>query len=127
MKNLIKLESAALLIVFTGAYFYLLNGHWGLYLALFFVPDLSFAFYLISKKAGAIAYNFIHHQGFLSIGLILGYFAKMDVLMQVSLIFLAHSAFDRVAGYGLKYYDGFDHTHLGWIGKKQTLKQRLGI
>jgi hypothetical protein len=123
MKNLIKLESAALLIVFTGAYFYLLNGHWGLYLALFFVPDLSFAFYLISKKIGAIAYNLLHHQGIMAILLVAGYFSKEDTLIQVALIFLAHSTFDRVAGYGLKYYDGFDHTHLGWIGKSKHLNK----
>lgn len=123
MKNLIKLESAALLIVFTGAYFYLLNGHWGLYLALFFVPDLSFAFYLISKKIGAIAYNLLHHQGVMAFLLVAGYFSKEDTLIQVALIFLAHSTFDRVAGYGLKYYDGFDHTHLGWIGKSKHLNK----
>ncbi len=24
---------------------------------------------------------------------------------------------DRVFGYGLKYADSSDHTHLGWVGK----------
>jgi hypothetical protein len=28
-----------------------------------------------------------------------------------------HSAFDRMLGYGMKYTDSFQHTHLGLIGK----------
>ncbi|MFN3665935.1 MAG: DUF4260 family protein, partial [Sediminibacterium sp.] len=39
------------------------------------------------------------------------------------LVLLAHSTFDRVAGYGLKYFDSFDHTHLGWIGKSKHLNK----
>jgi hypothetical protein len=41
----------------------------------------------------------------------------------VGLIFMAHSCFDRVAGYGLKYFDSFDHTHLGWVGKSKGKNQ----
>jgi hypothetical protein len=43
--------------------------------------------------------------------------------MKVALIFLAHSTFDRVAGYGLKYSNSFNHTHLGWIGKSKHLNK----
>lgn len=57
MKNILKIESAGLFILFTGAYFHLYPGTWKFYIALFFVPDVSFAFYLITKKIGAIAYN----------------------------------------------------------------------
>jgi hypothetical protein len=90
---------------------------------LFFIPDLSFAFYLITKKIGAIAYNIFHHQGVLVLLFLIGYFVKEDSIMKVALIFLAHSTFDRVAGYGLKYFDSFDHTHLGWIGKSKRLNK----
>jgi Domain of unknown function (DUF4260) len=123
MKNILKLESVGLFILFTGAYFHFYSGTWGLYLALFFIPDLSFAFYLITKKIGAIAYNIFHHQGVLVLLFLIGYFVKEDYIMKVALIFLAHSTFDRVAGYGLKYFDGFDHTHLGWIGKSKHLNK----
>ena len=51
----------------------------------------------------------------------LGYYFEVKLLEQIGLIFLAHSNFDRVAGYGLKYLDNFDHTHLGWIGKSKHL------
>ena len=108
MKNILKLESSGLFLLFTCAYFHLYSGTWGFYLALFFLPDVSFALFLISKKLGAIAYNIFHHQGVLVLLFILGYFVKEDNLMKVALIFLAHSTFDRVAGYGLKYFDSFE-------------------
>jgi hypothetical protein len=123
MKNILKLESVGLFMLFTGAYFHFYSGTWGLYLALFFIPDLSFAFFLITKKIGAIAYNVFHHQGVLVLLFLIGYFLKEDSIMKIALIFLSHSTFDRVAGYGLKYFDSFDHTHLGWIGKSKHLNK----
>jgi hypothetical protein len=84
---------------------------------------VSFALFLITKKLGAIAYNVFHHQGVLSIVFLFGYFLNEDILIKVALIFLAHSTFDRVAGYGLKYFDSFDHTHLGWVGKSKHLNK----
>lgn len=51
------------------------------------------------------------------IGLILaGYFAEIEWLLAVGIVFLGHAAFDRVFGYGLKFPDDFKHTHLGRIG-----------
>jgi hypothetical protein len=123
MKNILKLESVGLFMLFTGAYFHFYSGTWGLYLALFFIPDLSFAFFLITKKIGAIAYNVFHHQGVLVLLFLIGYFLKEDSIMKIALIFLSHSTFDRVAGYGLKYFDSFDHTHLGWIGKSKHMNK----
>ena len=123
MKNLLKLESAGLFLLFSSVYFHLYPGTWGFYLAVFFLPDVSFALFLITKKLGTITYNIFHHQGVFVLLLFVGYFAKEDILMRVALIFLAHSTFDRVAGYGLKYSDSFDHTHLGWIGKSKHLNK----
>jgi hypothetical protein len=123
MKNILKLESAGLFIFFTSAYFLFHSGTWGLYIALFFVPDVSFGLFLINKKLGAIAYNIFHHQGILVLLFLIGYYVIEESIMKVALIFLAHSTFDRVAGYGLKYFDSFDHTHLGWIGKNKHLNK----
>ncbi|AEE48781.1 DUF4260 domain-containing protein [Haliscomenobacter hydrossis] len=119
MKLTLKLEELGLLFLFSLVYFYYFQGTWGLYLGLFFVPDLSFALFLISPKVGAIAYNVFHHKGVMAMLMLLGYFLQNDVLIKVGLIFMAHSCFDRVAGYGLKYLDSFDHTHLGWVGKSK--------
>lgn len=119
MKNVLKLEELGLLILFTVLYFQLYQGSWGLYLGLFFVPDISFALFLITPKLGAIAYNIFHHKGVIALAILVGFFLKEDMIVKVGLIFMAHSCFDRIFGYGLKYFDSFDHTHLGWIGKSQ--------
>lgn len=121
MKIVLKLEALGLLVLFTSAYFHFFPGTWGFYLSFFFVPDISFALYLVSKKVGGIAYNFFHHQGVLAILLIFSFLMKQPLLEKISIVFLAHSTFDRIAGYGLKYMDSFDHTHLGWIGKSKHL------
>ncbi len=121
MKNIIKLEEVGLLILFSLLYFNFYNGTWGFFLALFFVPDASFVFYFIHKKAGTIAYNIFHHKGIMSIVILIGWFLHNDLISKIGLIFMAHSCFDRALGYGLKYSDSFDHTHLGWIGKSKHL------
>lgn len=118
MKNVLKLEQLGLLALFSVVYFHFFPGTWGLYLGLFFAPDISFAMYLVSAKAGAIVYNFLHHKGVMSIVVLVGLFLQDDLIIKIGLIFLAHSSFDRVFGYGLKYPDSFSHTHLGWIGKE---------
>ena len=118
MKNVLKLEELGLLALFTFVYFHFYPGTWGLYLALFFAPDISCAFYLISARVGAIAYNFLHHKGVMAAVVLIGLFLQDDLIIKIGLIFLAHSSFDRVLGYGLKYPDSFSHTHLGWIGKE---------
>ena len=41
----------------------------------------------------------------------------MTELEIAGIILLAHSAFDRMLGYGLKYSDSFKNSHLGKIGK----------
>jgi len=123
MKNILKLEEFGLLILFSAIYINYYNGTWGLYLGLFFVPDISFILYLASKKMGAIAYNIFHHKGFIALILLLGFILDNNFIIKMGLIFMAHSCFDRILGYGLKYLDDFDHTHLGWIGKSKNKNQ----
>ncbi|HET8866146.1 MAG TPA: DUF4260 family protein, partial [Gracilimonas sp.] len=83
---------------------------------LFFLPDVSFAAYLINTKIGSWIYNILHHKGIM-IGLIIaGYFAEIEWLLAIGIVFLSHASFDRVFGYGLKLPDDFKHTHLGRIG-----------
>lgn len=119
MKLVLKLEELGLLILFSIIYFQFYDGGWGFYIGLFFVPDVSFILFLITPKVGAIAYNIFHHKGVMVLVILAGFLLKNDLLIKIGLIFMAHSCFDRVAGYGLKYFDSFDHTHLGWIGKNK--------
>ncbi|WP_430895329.1 MULTISPECIES: DUF4260 domain-containing protein [unclassified Paraflavitalea] len=123
MRNLLKLEQGGLIFLFSYVYFTMFPGEWKFYLALFFVPDLSFAAYALSKKTGAIVYNILHHQGFLAVLAFGGYYYSNEWILKLALVFLSHSTFDRFMGYGLKYYDAFEHTHLGWIGKQKALNE----
>ena len=41
------------------------------------------------------------------------------------LILFGHSSMDRILGYGLKYPDSFEHTHLGMIGKSSWCKNNI--
>lgn len=123
MKNTLKLEEVGLLVLSTGYYFTQLDFGWGWFLALFFVPDLAFIAIVINKRVATVAYNFMHHRGVMALVIIIGYLLKNDIVLMCGIAFMAHSFFDRVLGYGLKYFDSFDHTHLGWIGKSRHRNQ----
>jgi hypothetical protein len=116
MKNLIKLEELGILAL-SIFLLYKLNIHlsWWLYIILFLSPDIGMSGYLINTRVGAFTYNFFHHKAVASILLILGMLQSNDYLLLVGLLLLAHSSFDRVLGYGLKYNDNFKHTNVGYL------------
>jgi len=116
MKNLLKLEELFLfclsLFLFSG-----LDYSWGWYALLFLTPDLSMLGYLANPRVGSWTYNLVHHKG-LSVALyVLGYLLTNPALMFAGTLLLGHSSLDRVFGYGLKYPDAFQNTHLGVIGR----------
>jgi hypothetical protein len=117
MKTLMKLEALALwgLSVFLFAQ---LGYAWWWYPVLFFAPDLSMLGYLGGTRLGAIVYNIVHHH-MVSIGLyVAGFFLGLPMLQLTGVILFGHSNMDRLLGYGLKYPDAFQNTHLGMIGKQ---------
>jgi len=91
---------------------------WGALLA-FFAPDLSFLGYLLGAKTGAFIYNAVHIYGFGAAVLAIGLVAQAPLLAGLGWLWIAHAGFDRMLGYGLKFPEGFDHTHLGRIGKRR--------
>ncbi len=116
MKKLIVLEE--LFLVLLAIFLFRNLGYdWWWFAIFFLAPDLSMVGYLAGSRVGAITYNFVHHKA-LAISLyVAGLLLANPLLQFVGLILLAHSSFDRVFGYGLKYPDGFQHTHLGMIGR----------
>lgn len=115
MKSLIKIEE--LLITALAFYLFLaLDYAWWWFLILFLVPDISMLGYLLSPKVGAWTYNIAHHKGLAVVLFVLGSYVQLQWLQLAGLIMLGHSSFDRVLGYGLKFTDSFQHTHLGLIG-----------
>ena len=107
-----RLECAA--VLFACLALYGARGHgWGLFAALFFIPDLSLLCYHFGPRIGGICYNLMH--SFLW-GILLGAYALVsgDALAeQLGLIWAAHAAFDRAIGWGLKYSDSFCSTDMG--------------
>jgi hypothetical protein len=121
----LRLEGLALFAI--SALLYARTGAgWPQFAWLFLVPDLSFAAYWLGPRAGALAYNTMHSE----LGPALLATAALSRLLPnaalaLALIWAAHVGLDRALGYGLKYADRFDHTHLGAIGKaRQAARPR---
>ncbi|MTI88545.1 MAG: DUF4260 family protein [Balneolaceae bacterium] len=122
LKTLLILEE---LMVFVGSVilFALATSYsWWIYALLFFLPDISFLGYAINSKTGSIFYNLLHHKGAMVLLILGGYFAEIESVLAVGIVFLSHSAFDRIFGYGLKFSDDFKHTHLGWLNASEEVK-----
>jgi hypothetical protein len=117
MKTIIRLEEFAKLAGCFIASTYL-GYPWWLFWALLLLPDLSMIGYLINTRAGAFLYNLVHHRGVAIIIGFAGFLYQSTPTIMMALILFGHSSMDRMFGYGLKYADSFQHTHLGRIGKK---------
>lgn len=119
MKTLLKIEE----LLLTALAFYLfwqLDYAWWWFFVLFLAPDLAMLGYLLGPRVGAWSYNLVHHKGVAVVLFILGAYGQTQGLQLVGLIMLGHSSLDRVFGYGLKYADSFQHTHLGKIGRAEA-------
>ena len=115
---LLRLEGAATALAALGLYIHL-QGGWALFLALFLLPDASFAFYLLGTRIGALGYNAAHSTlGALTLAAV-GIATHAPTAILIGLIWLAHIGMDRALGYGLKYARGFGFTHLGPIGRQK--------
>ncbi len=113
-----KIEGALVFISGLALFAYLDPGlSWWLALLLFFAPDLSFAGYLFGSRVGAACYNLVHVYALGAICLAAGLILTAPLLAACGALWLAHSGFDRMLGYGLKSAAGFSFTHLGRIGK----------
>jgi len=120
MKKLLALEELAQFgLALYGISLLPIQVNYFLLVAAFFIPDLFAAGYLINKSIGAVMYNFSHHKLVAIAMIVAGLLLLKEFWILAGLLFYAHSAFDRILGYGLKYSDSFQHTHLGYIGKEK--------
>jgi hypothetical protein len=119
MKTVLKIEEA-LLVILSIHLFLALDYAWWWFPALFLAPDISMLGYLLGPRVGAWTYNIAHHRGVAAALFVLGGYSGTPWLQLAGLILLGHSSFDRVLGFGLKYTDSFQHTHLGGIGRATT-------
>jgi len=116
MKIILSLEQVAqLALALIGLYALPISLPWWLWFMLFFSPDISMLGYLVNTKIGAYSYNLFHHKLVAVIFITAGFFLKDNILIASGLLLYAHSSFDRIMGYGLKFTDSFKHTHLGLL------------
>jgi hypothetical protein len=110
---LLRLEAAFVLAVALIGYAGL-HGSWLYFALLFFVPDVSLLGYM-AKGNGRLAasfYNVVHCYALpLAAGLIAWRFGSV-LGERLAIIWVAHIAFDRFVGAGLKYAQGFKPTHI---------------
>jgi hypothetical protein len=111
---LLRIEEASLLAAVLFLYQHL-HYSWLLFAILFLAPDLSMLGYLINPNIGAATYNLIHTLWLPIALLFTGYLLHWHAAPAIALIWIAHIAFDRLLGYGLKYPTFFKDTHLQHI------------
>ncbi|MEK6221538.1 MAG: DUF4260 domain-containing protein [Chloroflexota bacterium] len=118
MKNLIRLEHAAMFVFSILAAGTLgVPGWW--YPVFILAPDLSMLGYLANPKVGAFTYNLVHHKATAIMIYLIGVSTVSVPLQFTGILLFGHSSMDRIFGYGLKFSDAFEHTHLGMIGKNK--------
>jgi hypothetical protein len=114
-----RLEGAALLVA--GIVVFEASGwSWWWFVALLLAVDVSMIGYAAGPRLGAATYNLGHAL----IGpvwlLVWWWIDPQAAVLALAAIWLAHIGMDRMLGYGLKYPDRFEHTHLGMIGKSRN-------
>ncbi len=119
MKTSLKVEELCMFIL--GLYlFQSLDYSWWWFIGLILVPDIGMLGYLIHPKIGAIVYNIFHHKGIAIAFYLIGTYFQNELLQLIGVILFSHASMDRIFGYGLKYYNAFNNTHLGIIGKRDN-------
>ena len=97
---------SALLYARTGA-------SWWIFAALWLAPDLSILGYFLGPCRGSRVYNTVHTYTLPGTLAIFSLILHAPALLPFALIWVNHIAVDRMMGYGLKFSNGFDWTHLG--------------
>ena len=119
MKTVIRLEELGMLLL--SLVLFSTTGYaWWWFPALILLPDLSMIGYLFNTGIGAVLYNVVHHKGVAIVVYLVGFYLVEPLVQMIGIILFAHSSMDRMFGYGLKFSDSFQHTHLGWIGGERN-------
>jgi len=116
-RQLLRFEGAVLSIGALIAYATTDRAWWLVPLTLL-IPDLTMIGYLGGTRLGACLYNLGHSPPLPAAVVAIGWWQDKSLIVALGLVWLAHIGLDRLLGYGLKYGDHFQHTHLGRLGKR---------
>jgi len=111
-----RTENGVLAVLILIAFVYL-GFYWYIPILLFLLVDISAAGYAVNNRVGAITYNIGHSYIGPAIAMMVYVPTHNKAWAFVALLWAFHIAVDRALGYGLKEAKGFEHTHLGLIGK----------
>jgi Domain of unknown function (DUF4260) len=112
--TLLRLEALLVLSASVAGYRLMLHGSWWLFAVLFLAPDLSLSGYAARQhlRFAAAVYNTAHNYilpGLL--GAAAWHWTSLGA-GRIAGIWIAHIAFDRLLGFGLKFPEGFKPTHI---------------
>lgn len=110
---LLRLEALLVLLLALICYSGL-HGSWLLFLVLFLVPDVSLLGYLAegNGRVAATFYNALHCYA-VPLGLaLIAWRLNSSVTERITVIWVAHIALDRFIGFGLKYAQAANPTHM---------------
>jgi Domain of unknown function (DUF4260) len=110
-RPLLHLEGATVLVV-SMFFYHSIHASWLQFALLFLLPDTSMIGYAANARIGAISYNAVHSYVAPLILAAWSLGTNHSSVLSVSLIWIAHIAFDRLLGYGLKYPTQFKDSHL---------------
>jgi hypothetical protein len=108
----LQLEGATLLVGSLVA-FSTTHHSWWLVPLVLLLPDLFAAGYLGGSRLGAHVYNIGHATPLPVLLAALVWWHHDSLLLGFGVVWLGHIGMDRMLGFGLKYSDRFQHTHLG--------------
>lgn len=117
--TLLRLDGLAVFVASVAA-FAVTSGNWWLFAALILAPDLAFFSIVLGQATMAKVYDVVHSYALPIVLAGLGFATGIGWMLPVALIWVAHIGIDRAVGYGLKYPDAIETTHLGLIGKSKA-------
>jgi hypothetical protein len=97
---------------------------WWLVPLMILCPDLLMVGYVAGSRIGANVYNVAHATPLPMLLVGLAWWTRSSLWLAIGAIWLAHIGMDRVFGFGLKYNDHFQHTHLSTVKENKQHSRR---
>ena len=110
---LLRLEALLVLLIALICYAGL-HGSWLLFVALLLVPDVSLLGYLVegNGRFAATFYNALHCYAVPLTVALIAWRSHSVLCERIAVIWVAHIALDRFIGFGLKYAQAANPTHM---------------
>ena len=122
---LLRLEAYCLSIAAIAMYAFFLHGSWLLLLVLFLMPDVALLGYVLPRSQqphstfAPSLYNAFHTYSVPVLLFLAAWHVHALRTEQIGAIWISHIALDRALGFGLKFPDSFQKTHLQMVEQQE--------